>query len=178
MKRRPAVLIWSLDLNSVSASKFSASITVLLGLSAIVLPQVFGTAAVMILAAVMLASGIVALLFVNAARREGHPVSVLGPWARIVAGVVLIIWPGLALWLVAVLLGGGLVLSGILGLSAMSDSPVVNPPKMKKFEFWASIALGVLLIAMGAAGSALLLGVILGVSLIGTGLQQWRTAND
>jgi hypothetical protein len=29
---------------------------------------------------------------------------------------------------------------------------------------------------MGAAGSALLLGFILGVSLIGTGLQQWRVA--
>lgn len=164
-------------MNSVSAPKFSASITILLGLSAIVLPQLFGTAAVMILAAVMLASGLAALVFVNAARREGHPVSVLGPWARIVAGVVLVIWPGLALWLVAVLLGGGLILSGILGLSAVANSPVVNPPKMKKFEFWASIALGVLLIAMGAAGSALLLGFILGVSLIGTGLQQWRMAN-
>ena len=35
----------------------------------------------------------------------------------------------------------------------------------------------VLLIVMGAAGSALLLGVILGVSLIASGLQQWRIAN-
>jgi len=162
--------------NTMSASKFSASLTILLGVSAIVLPQLFGTAAVMILAAVMLASGLVALLFVNAARREGFPVSVLGPWARIVAGVVLVVWPGLALWLVAVLLGGGLILSGILGLSEMANSPVVNPPKIKKIELWASIALGVLLIAMGAAGSALLLGFILGVSLIGTGLQQWRVA--
>ncbi|MGB5452454.1 MAG: DUF308 domain-containing protein, partial [Sedimenticolaceae bacterium] len=74
-------------MNSQSASKFIASLTILLGVSAIVLPQLFGTAAVMILAAVMLASGLVALLFVNAARREGFPVSVLGPWARIVAGV-------------------------------------------------------------------------------------------
>jgi hypothetical protein len=35
----------------------------------------------------------------------------------------------------------------------------------------------VLLIVMGAAGSALLLGIIFGVSLIGTGMQQWRMAN-
>ncbi len=116
----------------MSASKFSASLTILLGVSAIVLPQLFGTAAVMILAAVMLASGLVALLFVNAARREGFPVSVLGPWARIVAGVVLMIWPGLALWLVAVVLGGGLILSGILGLSAIANSPVVNPAENEK----------------------------------------------
>ena len=164
-------------MNSISATKFSAVVSILLGVSAIVLPQLFGTAAIMILAAVMLASGLIALLYVNAARKEGYPVSVFGPWARIVAGIVLIVWPGLALWLVAVVLGGGLILSGILGLSAIANSPVVNPPKMKKIEFWASIALGVLLIAMGAAGSALLLGIIFGVSLIGTGLQQWRMAS-
>ena len=161
-----------------SATKLSAFVTVVLGVSAIILPQLFGTAAVMILAAVMLASGLVALLYVNAVRREGIPVSVFGPWARIVAGVVLIIWPDLALWLVAVILGGGLVLSGITGLSALKDSRLVTPPKTKKIGFWSSIALGVLLIAMGAAGSALLLGVILGVSLIGTGVQQWRMTNS
>jgi len=163
-------------LNSASTSKLSASLTILLGVSAIVLPGFFGTAAVMILAAVMLASGLIALLYASALRKEGFPVRVLGPWARIVAGIVLVIWPGLALWLVAVFLGGGLILSGISGLSAIADSPVVNPPKIKKIEFWGSIALGVLLIVMGAAGSALLLGIILGVSLIGTGLQQWRMA--
>ena len=163
-------------MNAASATRFSASATILLGLAAIILPQMFGTAAVMILAAVMLASGVIALLYVNAARKDGIPLSVFGPWARIVAGVVLLIWPGLALWLVAVLLGGGLILSGITGLSALNASRVVNIPKMKKLEFWLSIALGVLLIAMGAAGSALLLGIVLGVSLIGNGLQQWRTA--
>ena len=53
---------------------------------------------------------------------------------------------------------------------------MVNIPKMKKVEYWSSIVLGVVLIAMGAAGSALLLGIILGISLIGSGLQQWRMA--
>jgi len=104
-------------------------------------------------------------------------VSIFGPWARIIAGIVLILWPGLALWLVAVVLGGGLILSGITGLSALKDSHVINPPKMRKIELWSTIALGALLIVMGAAGSALLLGIIFGVSLIGTGMQQWRMAN-
>jgi uncharacterized membrane protein HdeD (DUF308 family) len=161
---------------SVSATKFSAIVSILLGVSAIVLPQMFGTAAVMILAAVMLASGLIALLYVNAARKEGFAVSLFGPWARIIAGIVLILWPQLALWLVAVVLGGGLILSGITGLSALKDSHVINPPKMRKIELWSTIALGVLLIVMGAAGSALLLGIIFGVSLIGTGMQQWRMA--
>jgi uncharacterized membrane protein HdeD (DUF308 family) len=173
----PVVSLWSLFVSRVSATKFSAIVSILLGVSAIVLPQMFGTAAVMILAAVMLASGLIALLYVNAARREGFAVSVFGPWARIIAGIVLILWPGLALWLVAVVLGGGLILSGITGLSALKDSRLVNPPKMRKIELWATIGLGVLLIVMGAAGSALLLGIIFGVSLIGTGLQQWRMAS-
>jgi uncharacterized membrane protein HdeD (DUF308 family) len=171
------VSLWSLFVSPVSATKFSAIVSILLGVSAIVLPQMFGTAAVMILAAVMLASGLIALLYVNAARKEGFRVSIFGPWARIIAGIVLILWPGLALWLVAVVLGAGLILSGITGLSALKDSHVINPPKMRKIELWSTIALGVLLIVMGAAGSALLLGIIFGVSLIGTGMQQWRMAN-
>ncbi len=161
-----------------SATKFSAAITILLGVSAIILPYFVGTMAIMLLAAVMLASGIVALLYFNAARKAGIPVSVFGPWAQIIAGIVLIIWPQLALWLVAVVLGGGLMLSGIMGLLALNQSQVVNPPTMKRIESWSSIVLGVLLILMGAAGSALLLGIILGIALIGNGFQQWRLANN
>jgi len=163
---------------STSATKFSAAITILLGVLAIILPYFVGTMAVMLLAAVMLASGIAALLYVNAARKAGAPVSVFGPWVQVIAGVVLFIWPQLALWLVAVILGGGLILSGIMGLSALHQSQLVNPPTLKKIELWSSIALGVLLILMGAAGSALLLGIVLGVALISNGLQQWRMADE
>jgi uncharacterized membrane protein HdeD (DUF308 family) len=162
---------------STSATKFSAVITVLLGVLAIILPYFVGTMAVMLLAGVMLASGIVSLLYVNAAREAGIPVSVFGPWVQIIAGVVLFIWPELALWLVAVILGGGLILSGIMGLSALKQSQTVNPPAWDKVVLWSSIALGVLLIIMGATGSALLLGIILGVALISNGLQQWRMAS-
>jgi len=160
----------------MNSTRMPAIISVLLGVAAIVLPYFFGTFAVMLLGGVMLASGIVALLYVNAARKEGLPVSVFAPWAQILIGAVILIWPGLALWLVAVLLGGGLILSGITGLASLRDSGVVNPPLFRKIELWSSIAIGVLLIAMGATGSAILLGVVLGVALIARGLQQWRYA--
>jgi len=130
----------------------------------------------MMLGGVMLASGIVSLLYVNAARKEGIPVSILAPWVQVIAGVVILIWPGLALWTVAIILGGGLILGGITGLMALRDSGVVNPPVLRKIELWSSIVLGALLIASGAAGSAILLGVVLGVALISSGLQQWRLA--
>jgi uncharacterized membrane protein HdeD (DUF308 family) len=42
---------------------------------------------------------------------------------------------------------------------------------------WASIVLGALLIVMGAFGSAILLGMVLGIALINAGLQQWREAD-
>lgn len=158
----------------MSSTKFSAVISVILGVAAIILPYFFGTFAVMLLGGVMLASGVVALIYVNAARKEGVSVSVFAPWAQIIAGAIILIWPGLALWLVAVILGGGLILSGITGLAGLRDSGIVNPPRLRKIELWLSIALGVLLIVMGATGSAILLGVILGVALIGRGLQQWR----
>ena len=160
----------------MSSTKFSAIISIMLGVAAIILPYLFGTFAVMMLGGVMLASGIAALLYVNAARREGIPVSIFTPWVQVIAGVVILFWPGMTLWIVAVILGGGLILSGITGLAALRDSGVVNPPMLRKVGLWASIVLGVLLIAMGGMGSAILLGVVLGVALISTGLQQWRLA--
>lgn len=160
----------------MSSTRLSAVVSILLGVAAIVLPYFFGTLAVMMLGGVMLASGIVALLFVNAARKEGISVGVFAPWVQVIAGVVILIWPGLALWLVALILGGGLVLSGVLGLTALRDSGVVNPPRLRKIELWSSIVLGALLVVLGSAGSAILLGVVLGVALISTGLQRWRLA--
>jgi uncharacterized membrane protein HdeD (DUF308 family) len=161
----------------VSSAKFVAATSILLGVAAIILPYIFGTFAVMMLGGVMLASGIVTLIYVNAARKEGIPVSVFAPWVQVVAGVVILVWPELALWVVAVILGGGLILSGITGLAALRDSGLVNPPVRRKIELWSSIVLGALLIVLGSAGSAILLGVVLGVALISTGLQQWRLAS-
>jgi membrane protein HdeD len=162
---------------AVNSARFGAIVTINLGVAAIVLPYFFGTFAVMMLGGVMLASGIVSLLYVIAARRQGIPVSVSAPWAQIVAGIVILIWPELALWLVAVILGGGLILSGITGLTALRDAGIVNPPMLQKIGLWSSIALGVLLIIAGAAGSAILLGVVLGVAMISAGLHQWRLAD-
>ena len=158
----------------MSSTRFSAITSILLGVAAIILPYLFGTFAVMMLGGVMLAGGVVALLYVNAARREGVPVSVIAPWIQVIAGVVILIWPGLALWIVAIILGGGLMLSGITGLTALRDSGVINPPMLRKIELWVSIVLGGLLILLGATGSAILLGVVLGVALISKGLHQWR----
>ena len=160
----------------MSSAKFIAVTTILLGVAAIILPYLFGTFAVMMLGGVMLASGIVALFYINAIRKEGILVSVIAPWVQVIAGLVILIWPELALWIVAVILGGGLILSGITGLTALRDSSVVNPPMRRKIELWLSIVLGVLLIILGSAGSAILLGVVLGLALISAGLQQWRLA--
>jgi uncharacterized membrane protein HdeD (DUF308 family) len=161
----------------MSSTRFFAVVSVLLGVAAIILPYFFGTLAVMALGGVMLAGGIVALLYVNDARKQGLPVSVFGPWAQVIVGLVILIWPELTLWLVAILLGGGLILSGITGLTALRDSGVVNPPLLRKIGLWSSIVLGALLILMGSFGSAILLGVVLGVALINAGLQQWREAD-
>jgi uncharacterized membrane protein HdeD (DUF308 family) len=155
----------------------SAVISILLGLAAIILPYLVGTLAVMMLGGVMLASGIVTLVYVNAARREGVPVSVFAPWLQVIAGGVILIWPGLALWVVAVILGGGLILSGVTGLTALRDSGVVNPPMRRKIALWSSIVLGALLIVLGGAGSAILLGMVLGVALISAGVQQLYVAD-
>jgi uncharacterized membrane protein HdeD (DUF308 family) len=177
MIQNTALFFCGVFMYPTSATKFSAALTILLGVSAIILPYFVGTMAVMLLAAVMLASGVLALWYVNSARKAGIPVSVFGPWVQIIAGGVLVIWPELALWLVAVVLGGGLVLSGIMGLSALQQTDVVNPPILEKIMYWSSILLGVVLILMGATGSAILLGIILGLALIGRGLQQWRMAD-
>ena len=161
----------------MSSTRSFAVVSILLGVAAIVLPYFFGTFTVMALGGVVLASGIVALLYVNDARKRGLPGSVFGPWVQVTVGLVILIWPALALWLVAILLGGGLILSGITGLTALRDSGMVNPPLLQKIGLWASITLGVLLIVMGSFGSAILLGIVLGIALINSGLQQWRDAD-
>lgn len=167
---------WYSPDNPAAAAKLSAGLSMALGVAAIALPYLFGTVAVMLLAAVMLASGLSGLMAVNAWRRVGVPMGALGPWVQIVAGAVLLIWPELALWLVAVVLGGGLVVSGALGLAALAQGPVPPQPGVKRVEYWLSIGLGMLLILMGAAGSALLLGIVLGLALIVTGWQRWQLA--
>lgn len=161
----------------MTSTKSFAVVSILLGTAAIVLPYFFGTLAVIALGGVMLTSGFVALLYVNDVRKQGLPVSILGPWVHMIVGAVILIWPELALWLVAVLLGGGLILSGVTGLAALRDSSVVNPPLLRKVGLWASVAFGALLIVMGGFGSAILLGLVLGVALINGGLQQWRDAD-
>ena len=153
-----------------------AVVTMLLGLAAVLVPYFFGALAVMTLGGVMAASGVVSLFYVNAARGQGIQASVFGPWVQIIAGIVILVWPELALWLVAVILGGGLVLNGITGLTALRDSGLVNPPVLRRIGLWSSILLGLLLIVTGAAGSAVLLGVILGIALLNAGLQQWQLA--
>ncbi|MEJ2322938.1 MAG: DUF308 domain-containing protein [Gammaproteobacteria bacterium] len=158
----------------MSQTRLFATISILLGLAAVVVPYFFGTVAVMALGAIMLASGTIALLYAIALRKEGLPVSVFAPWAQILAGIVILIWPELALWLVAVLLGGGLILSGITGLTALDDPGAAKASTMRKIGLWASIALGALLIVMGSLGSAILLGLVLGLALISAGLEQWR----
>ena len=58
----------------MSSTRFFAVVSILLGVAAIVLPYFFGTLAVMALGGVMLASGIVGLLYVNDARKQDLPV--------------------------------------------------------------------------------------------------------
>lgn len=158
----------------MNSSKAYAVVSILLGTSAIVLPYFFGTLAVMVLGGVMLASGVISLIYVYNLRGQGLPVSVFGSWAQLIAGLVIVVWPELTLWLIAVLLGGGLILNGITGLTAMRDSAIINHPLFQKVELWLSIALGALLIVMGSFGSAMLLGFVLGIALISVGIRQWR----
>ena len=158
----------------MNSTKIIAVIIIMLGITAIVIPYFFGTLAVMVLGAVILASGILSLFYIYHVRRQGFLVSVFGPWVQVIAGLVILVWPELTLWLIAVLLGAGLILNGITGLTAIRDSVVINVPVTHKIAQWLSIILGVLLIVMGSFGSAILLGFILGIALISAGIQQWK----
>jgi uncharacterized membrane protein HdeD (DUF308 family) len=162
----------------VSQARIIALASIALGVLAILVPHWFGSVAVMLLGGAMLAGGILALLYVGAAREAGFRLSVYPPWAQVVAGAVILLWPGLALWLVAVILGGGLVLGGAIGLLGSARRAETGVSRVRIFEHWLGIAGGVLLIAMGAAGSALLLGAVLGVFLIASGARQWGRAGD
>ena len=158
----------------MNSTKIIAVISIMLGITAIVIPYFFGTLAVMVLGGVILASGIVTLFYMYYVRRQGLLVNVSGPWVQVIAGLVILVWPELTLWLIAVLLGAGLILNGINGLTAIRESVVINISVTHKIVQWLSIILGILLIVMGSFGSAILLGFILGIALISAGIQQWK----
>ena len=157
----------------MNSTKIFAVVSIMLGITAIVVPYFFGTLAVMVLGSVIMASGIVALFYLYYVRSQGFTISVSGPWVQVIAGIVILVWPELTLWLIAVLLGAGLILNGVTGLSAIRDSLVINISFAYKLQQWLSISLGILLIVMGSFGSAILLGFILGIALIFAGIQQW-----
>ena len=158
----------------MNSTKTIAVISIMLGITAIVIPYFFGTLAVMVLGGVILTSGIVSLFYIYYLRGQSFMISVFGPWVQVIAGLVILVWPELTLWLIAVLLGAGLILNGITGLTAIRESVVINISVSHKIEQWLSIILGILLIVMGSFGSAILLGFILGIALISIGIQQWK----
>ena len=94
----------------MNSTKAFAVIYIMLGITAIVIPYFFATLAVMVLGGVILASGIVSLFYMYYVRRQGFLISVSGPWVQVIAGLVILVWPELTLWLIAVLLGAGLIL--------------------------------------------------------------------
>jgi uncharacterized membrane protein HdeD (DUF308 family) len=161
----------------VSTTRIIALASIALGVLAILTPHWFGAFAVMLLGGAMLAAGVLALMYVSAARDAGLRLSVYPPWAQIVTGAVILIWPGLALWLVAVILGGGLILGGALGLLGSGNWSAGGSSGLRTVEYWLGIAGGALLIVMGATGSALLLSTVLGVFLIVSGARQWGRAS-
>ena len=69
----------------------------------------------------------------------------------------------------------GLVASGHVSRVGYVDG--VDPAPLEKLTLWCTIVLGALLVLMGAAGSALFLGIILGIALISSGANQWRLAS-
>jgi uncharacterized membrane protein HdeD (DUF308 family) len=63
----------------VNSVKFTAAVTILLGVAAIITPYLFGKIAVMLLGGIMMASGVVALLYINSVRKEGIALGVIAP---------------------------------------------------------------------------------------------------
>jgi uncharacterized membrane protein HdeD (DUF308 family) len=148
-------------------------VLVILGVAALFLPFAAGVAVSLVLAAVLIASGVVGLVSAFAGRAHAHRgLGVASAILALAIGALLLVFPlagsvGVTLLLAAYLLVDGVIL---IGMAADHRKRAPSGWGWLLVSGVVDLMLAAVLLFLSAAGSAILIGVIVGVDLIVAGV--------
>jgi uncharacterized membrane protein HdeD (DUF308 family) len=150
-----------------------AVVLLLLGIAALVAPFLAGLAIAFLLGWVLLASGVVGLVAAFAGHLHYHRGwSLASALIALLAGMLLLAYPLVGVITVAIVIGAYLLVDGV-SLIALALTR-----RKRGFSGWRwllasgalDLVLALIILSLGAAGSAILVGIVVGVDLLAAGL--------
>ncbi|MFO6425088.1 DUF308 domain-containing protein [Motilimonas sp. KMU-193] len=156
------------------SAKIAAILLMLIGALAIILPVYFATLSVMILGSALLSCGVLGWLYNRFLNRSGiTETSNLMPIMFGLLGLLLLLVPSLTLSVAGLIIGVGLIFSGVMGW--LVERRIVNPSFWSQLRNGITALLGLVLILSGATGAAWLIGVLFGLNTLIAGANVWIT---
>ncbi len=149
------------------------ALLIILGVGALLMPLMAGIAASMVFAWVLILAGVIGLVSAIGSRDHSHlGWSLVSALLALLVGIVLLINPLIGAASLALLVGVYLLLDGVTLVALALDH------RRRAIEPWGwllasglfDIVLAAFIILMGAIGSAVMIGVIVGLSLITAGI--------
>lgn len=146
---------------------------ILLGVGALLMPLMAGLAATLVFAWILILTGMIGLISAFAGRAHSHVGwSLASAVVALAVGVVLFVWPLAGAVALSLIVGAYLLLDGVVLLALALDH------RRRALEGWGwlaasgalDLALAAVMLFMSAIGSAALIGLVVGLSLIAAGV--------
>ena len=146
---------------------------ILLGVAALLMPMMAGLAATLVFAWILILTGMIGLISAFAGRAHAHlGWSLASAALALVVGVVLLVYPLAGAVALTLLIGGYLFLDGVALTALALDHRrrATGPWTWLLASGLLDLALATIIFFMSAIGSAVLIGVVVGLSLMAAGL--------
>ncbi len=156
----------------ISHAKMAAGIMIVIGILAILLPFYFGLFSVLILGGAVLASGILGVAYNWQLARLGVDSGAkLAPWLFVLLGFLLLTTPKLTLSVAGLIIGTGLMASGVMGW--LAEKHTGQPSVWWQLRHAITAIFGLIVVLSGASGTAWLIGVFFGLNMLIAGVNLW-----
>ncbi len=157
-----------------SQAKMAAGFMMVIGALAVLLPFYFTVFAVLIVGSAVLLSGLLGLIYNWQLTKLGVDFQANRvPWLFVVLGLFLLFTPRLTLSIAGLLVGSGLVFSGVTGWLAEKRAGEIFTWSQLRHGITGTF--GIILVLSGGSGIAWLIGVFFGLNMLMAGANLWRS---
>ncbi|MDB5483750.1 MAG: hypothetical protein JWO83_4803 [Caulobacteraceae bacterium] len=146
---------------------------ILLGIAALIMPLMAGLAATLVFAWILILTGMIGLISAFAGRAHAHlGWSLASAIIALLIGIILLVYPLVGAVALTAVIGAYLLLDGIalIGLALDHRKRGIRPWAWLLASGLIDVLLAALIFFMSAVGSAVLIGFIVGLSLIFAGV--------
>jgi uncharacterized membrane protein HdeD (DUF308 family) len=146
---------------------------ILFGIAAVGMPLLAGLAASLVFAWILILTGVVGLISAFAGRSHSHfGWSLASALIALVLGVILLVYPLAGAVALTIVIGAYLLLDGVtlVGLALDHRRRAIGPWAWLLVSGLIDIVLAAIIFFMNAVGSAVFVGIIVGISLIFSGI--------